>query len=354
MASPSIIQASFNYYSLSTPPALDDVSTLSGTSPDITRVVLPVTDLRSLPTPLSSYHHTTHGFQILRQPLPFAPSPATVHDPTVMNAQYYPSIVSLLKKTLDIRSAVVVNHTLRDVAERDPSTFDPKNPRKGADSQPPFFIAHSDYTPGGARAHLRAMIAAWFRETGTEDGSTTLEERAEFFRLREEIIAAEDAAMLGAGLESGDGSGDGKGHWEWDGKGYEGPRYAMFSIWRPWETVRRDPLAVLDAATSDYEYVPLPRTYRNRPGCVPEYYNENVLIRPPPPGEREEHGKHAWRYLSQQQPDEILALKFYDSEALRRGDGSVKLMCPHSAFRIEGMEEEPVRRSCELRVWCIW
>ncbi|KAI2625781.1 hypothetical protein GGR54DRAFT_637558 [Hypoxylon sp. NC1633] len=98
-----------------------------------------------------------------------------------------------------------------------------------------------------------------------------------------------------------------------------------------------------------FPYVPLPRYYRDRPGCVARYYSENVLVRPP----TEDRG-HVWGYVGAQRPDEVLALKFYDSEALRRGDGSVRVMCPHSAFRLPGLEDEPARRSCELRVWCIW
>ncbi|KAI1404442.1 GA4 desaturase [Hypoxylon fuscum] len=350
------LHADFNYYSLSAPPELDNMDIFNSASPDTVSCRVPVVDLRSLPTPLLDYNHSTHGFQILHQPLPIDPSHESVHDTDVLVSKYYPSIVSLLKTQLKARSVVIINSSLRDIPAPDLSTFDPKNPRPttGSRSLSPFFVAHADYTPGGARAHLRAMTPDWFQETGTADGSTTAEDRALFLSLRDEIIAAEDRAMRVARLEPGDAgsAGEGKGgHFDWDGRGYEGPRYAIFSIWRPWETVRRDPLAVMmrGADPDGSPYVPLPRIYRKRPGCVDKYYSENALVKPPTP-DRE----HVWGYLSEQQPDEVLALKFYDSEALRRGDGSVKLMCPHSAFQIQGMENEPVRRSCELRVWCIW
>ncbi|KAI1377191.1 GA4 desaturase [Hypoxylon crocopeplum] len=359
------LHAVFNYYSLPTTPAIDDLSILNGTSPNITSCSVPVADLRSLSPSLSDFNHASHGFQILHQPLPIDASHDSVHNPSTLVSQYYPSITSLLKEQLGVRSAVVINSTLRDIPAPDLSTFDPENPRPttGSRSLSPFFIAHSDYTPAAARAHLRAMTPAWFAETGTGDGSTSAEERDLFLRLRDEIIEAEDRAVRAAGLEPRDdhtasstegGGGDAErkgGHWAWDGKAYAGPRYAMFSIWRPWETVRRDPLAVLvgGAEPNGPPYVPLPRTYRNRPGCVSEYYNENVLVRPPTP----DNG-HVWGYLSEQTPDEVLALKFYDSEALQAGGESVRLMCPHSAFRTGDMEDGPVRRSCELRVWCIW
>ncbi|KAI1763131.1 GA4 desaturase [Hypoxylon sp. FL1150] len=351
-AAESQLEATFNYYSLPTPPELDDLSILNGTSPDTIARQVPVVDLRA--KPLSDFTHDAHGFQILHQPLPIDASHDSVHTPSVLLSQYYPSIISLLKEKLGVRCAAIINSTLRDIPTPDLSTFDPKNPRPttGSRSLSPFFITHSDYTPGAARAHLRAMTPDWFAATRTGDGVTAPEDQELFLRLRGEIIAAEDRA---AGIKPGDdaeGDGRGKGgHWDWDGKGYEGPRYAMFSIWRPWETVRRDPLAVLvgGAEADGFPYVPLPRLYRNRPGCVEEYYNENVLLRPPIP----EKG-HVWGYLSEQKPDEVLALKFYDSEALRRGDGSIRAMCPHSAFHTEDMDDEPVRRSCELRVWCIW
>ncbi|KAI4865535.1 GA4 desaturase [Hypoxylon rubiginosum] len=358
-AAKSQLEAVFNYYSPPTPPGLNDLSILNGTSPDTVSRQVPVVDLRAT-APLSDFTHATHGFQILRQPLPIDASHASVHNPSTLTHQYYPSIIALLKEQLGARSAIVINSTLRDVPAPGLATFDPKNPRPttGAGSLGPFFIAHSDYTPGAARAHLRAMTPDWFAATGTGDAGTTAPADQElFFRLRGEVIAAEDRAA-GLGPENdGNGNGgagetDGRGgHWDWDGKGYDGPRYAMFSVWRPWETVRRDPLAVLvgGAEADGFPYVPLPRLYGNRPGCVSEYYNENVLVRPPTP----EKG-HVWGYLSEQRPDEVLALKFYDSEALRRGDGSIRAMCPHSAFHTEDMDDEPVRRSCELRVWCIW
>ncbi|PVH87103.1 hypothetical protein DL98DRAFT_509980 [Cadophora sp. DSE1049] len=260
---------------------------------------------------------------------------------------YYPAIVSLLKEQLGIRAAAIVNHTLRDVASIDMNDVDKTNPRANekARGTPPFFIAHSDYTAGGARSHLRAMTEEW------TDPSQTAEDRELFFRLKDEIIAAEDAAIAKAGF--GPGNGDmlkGKGgHWDWDGRGYDGPRYGIFSIWRPWETVKRDPLALIATPESELQFAVLPRTYKDRPGHVKEYYSDNPIVRVPPAGK-----PYDWYYLSDQKPEEIYAIKFHDSEAVRRGDGSIRSMCPHSAFRVEGTEDAPPRRSSELRVWCIW
>ncbi|CZS95548.1 uncharacterized protein RCO7_10056 [Rhynchosporium graminicola] len=100
---------------------------------------------------------------------------------------------------------------------------------------------------------------------------------------------------------------------------------------------------------SELRYAVLPRTYKNRAGHVKDYYSENPLVREPA-----EEETHQWWYLSEQKPEEVYAIKFYDSEALKSGDGSVRSMCPHSGFRVEGAEDAPPRRSSELRVWCIW
>ncbi|OHW95863.1 GA4 desaturase-like protein [Colletotrichum incanum] len=369
------VLGSFNYYNGSGVPALNDLTIIEGTSPDNKTYQLPVTDLRSLPAPLSSYMHDKHGFQIVRQPLPISPSPAAVHDHKVMTTEYYPSMTALLKRTLGARSAIVRKHSLRDIPDWAPVGM---NPEIGfeIESLAPFSIAHSDYTPAGARGHFRAMKEPdWFVENDTEDGCTTAAERDEFFRLRREIIDAEDRAIAKAGLGpevQGEETRPRGGHWDWDGANYDGPRYAFFSIWRAWETVHRDPLAVMDMSrpvSQKVEYAPLMRTYRDRPGCVPFYYSQNALVRPLDRGRRDSgfelgddydmtgRSEPAWCYLSEQTPEEVYFLKFYDSEALvRKGKGAddIQMMCPHSAFQVAGTERAPVRRSCELRVWCIW
>ncbi|KAK9425018.1 putative GA4 desaturase [Seiridium unicorne] len=246
-----------------------------------------------------------------------------------MYSEYYPSVMSLLKERLKVRSAVVISHTLRDVTVQEGHHVHPKNPRPVGKSLVPFFLAHSDYTPAVARAHLRAMTPEWFTGTKTEAG-TTDEERKEFFRLRDEIIYAEDEAMRNSGLKAG------------NGDAISGKAYGDHG---------RQSLAVLDTQGHDFLYISLPRMYWDRLGCIPEYYNENVLVKPPKLGGK---GHHRWCYIKEQKPEEVLAPKFYDSEALRRGDSNIRLMCPHNTFHTSEMDNERVRRSCELRVWCIW
>lgn len=360
----------FNYYNHPGTPALNDLTIIDGSSADNKSYCLPVKDLRTLPSPLSEYTHTKNGFQILNQPLPISPSPASVHDTKNMKSNYYPAMIALLKEKLGVRSAVVRKHSLRDLPQFAPGEVKPSVGFEIA-SLAPFSIAHADHTPGGARAHFRAMKEPdWSAETGATYGCTTAAEGQEFFRLRKEIIAAEDRAIREAGLDpdahSGGTTEPRGGHWAWDGSNYTGPRYAYFSLWRPWETVARDPLAVMDmnAPTArDVQFVALTRTYHRRPGCIEFFHSQNNLLRAPDfgaaksQGERRDSSHHAWTYINEQTPEEVYLITFYDSQALlprTSGDESVQVLCPHTAFRVEGTEGAPTRRSCELRVWCIW
>ncbi|KAH9227119.1 hypothetical protein K456DRAFT_1849072, partial [Colletotrichum gloeosporioides 23] len=195
------VLGSFSYYDSSGIPALDDLTIIEGTSPDNKTYKVPVTDLRSLPLPLSSYTHEKHGFQIVRQPLPISPSSASVHNHKYMTNKYYPAMTDLLRRTLGARCVVVRKHSIRDM----PSWSEiGMNPEIGfsIESLAPFNIAHADHTPAGARAHFRAIKESnWFSENDTADEEcTSPNERTEFFRLRREIIEAEDRAIAEAGL----------------------------------------------------------------------------------------------------------------------------------------------------------
>jgi hypothetical protein len=272
------------------------------------------------------------------------------HDSTLVQSQYWPELIALLKAQLGVRSAAAINTTVRDIGppqEKD-DQLNPSNPRANPkQSFSPFFIVHGDYTPAGARCHLRAMQPTFFEDTGSLDG-TTAEERDEFYRLREEILAAEEKAMEEEGVRDHD-------QWKWSGANYRGPRWAMLSVWRPLETVRRDPLAVMDPRSLCNDLcVPLQRMYRARPGFVDEYLSENLFPLSPATGE----GKaHRWYYISDQTPDEVWALKLFDSEAQKKGKGEgtkVAACAAHSAFSLQGQDREKPRRSAEVRVMVVW
>ncbi|OQV07421.1 hypothetical protein CLAIMM_11860 [Cladophialophora immunda] len=347
------LTASFNYWgSTSAPQESEILHIFNGSSTELQRVRCPVADIR--PYGLSSFDLTTHGFQVLRHPSTLLPPQSDAvpdfHDTDLVNATYWPELVSMLKAQLGVRSAAAIGTTVRDIKETDADTFDPKNPRFVKQSLQPFFIVHGDYTAAGARAQLRAVAPTFFEDNHNIEG-TTEAERREFFALRDEIIAAEDAAMGQQGLSD---------QWEWSGQNYHGPRWAMLSVWRPLEPVHRDPLGVLDPRTllsrtdddaiekNNPAYIALQRVYKARPGFAPEFRSENMIAVAPRDG-----AMHQWYYISEQQPDEVYALKLFDSEAHRQGR-RVAPWVAHSAFALPDQEDQRLRRSVEVRMLVIW
>ncbi|KAG0646425.1 Oxidoreductase chyM [Hyphodiscus hymeniophilus] len=103
---------------------------------------------------------------------------------------------------------------------------------------------------------------------------------------------------------------------------YDGPRWAMFSIWRLLRTVRRDPLALSDCRT-------FPRD---------DYVDFSVLF---PTGvkrvEGEEECHREQVFMARGNADEVLVIQLFDSEAER-----------------EGTEKEEARESVEVRCTVIW
>jgi hypothetical protein len=75
-----------------------------------------------------------------------------------------------------------------------------------------------DYAPNGARTHIRKY-------------------HTRVAELTSKIIEAEDR-LIAKGISLA----ELKDH-------YNGPRWAMFSVWRPLKTVKRDPLALSDCRT---------------------------------------------------------------------------------------------------------
>ncbi|KAL2292498.1 hypothetical protein FJTKL_09462 [Diaporthe vaccinii] len=117
-------------------------------------------------------------------------------------------------------------------------------------------------------------------------------------------------------------------------------RSAFVNAWRPIKTVRRDPLAVADASTVpglDYQI----RARQFRPSGV---RSANYVM---------SHGatedRHAWYYMHEMQPDELVVFRNYDTKRDVPG-----WRCPHTAFEIAGTEDQPVRESIEIRAVCFW
>ena len=340
------VPATFNYWGTTDLPELLEIKKIfTGTSSKLRSLPATVNDIRA--AGLDSFNITDHGFQVLRHSSSLLPPQSTsvsdFHDEQLMRSTYWPEIVSLLKSQLGVRAAVVMNTTVRDVSEVTEKEFNPGNPRANPNqSFQPFFVVHGDYTPAGARGHMRAVLPTFFAEIGSME-STSKAERDDFFKLREEIIATEEEGIKQSGVDD---------QWKWSGKHYHGPRWAMFSVWRPLETVRRDPLAVMDpkslfAKKGTRPYVPFERIYKDRPGFEKGYKSENLLPIAP-----EEEG-HNWYYISEQKPEEVYALKLFDSDAHLGGNQATECAA-HSAFSLPRQEKENLRRSVEVRVMAVW
>lgn len=107
-------------------------------------------------------------------------------------------------------------------------------------------------------------------------------------------------------------------------------RHQIINVWRPIQTVARDPLAVADAhSVPDTDLVPVGLIYPDRRG-------ETLSVAHNP--------SHRWFYLHGQTPEEVLLIKCYDSKT----DGRARRV-PHTAFALEGTEHLPGRESIEIR-----
>jgi len=118
------------------------------------------------------------------------------------------------------------------------------------------------------------------------------------------------------------------------------PRFAFVNAWRPIKTVQRDPLAVADASTipdSDYQI----RARQFKPSGV---RSGNYVM-----SHTEAEDRHAWYYMHEMQPDELVVFRNYDTKRDVPG-----WRCPHTAFEIPGTEDLPVRESIEIRAVCFW
>lgn len=60
---------------------------------------------------------------------------------------------------------------------------------------------------------------------------------------------------------------------------------------------------------------------------------------------------HRWCYVSEQMPDEVLIVRFWDSD--REGDHGASGAL-HSSVEMEGREGEEPRASLEMRCLVIW
>lgn len=106
-------------------------------------------------------------------------------------------------------------------------------------------------------------------------------------------------------------------------------RYQIINVWRPIETVLRDPLAVADASTVlDSDLAPAAV-------IKPDSRSETWSVKP--------NAAHRWFYKYRHGPDTAVLIKCFDS------DTSVARRSPHSAFSFQENEKDADRKSIEVR-----
>jgi hypothetical protein len=115
-------------------------------------------------------------------------------------------------------------------------------------------------------------------------------------------------------------------------------RFQVINIWRPVNTIYRDPFAVLDVTTVlEEELVPLLV-------IQPDHTNESFVVQAPMEGRKD--GGHKWYYMSHQTPEDVLLLKIFDSKT----DGRARRV-PHSSFEDKEYVHMEPRESIEVRAF---
>ena len=320
---------------------------------DIRRVALnnmrPVPTVDQLPHAAKHAQLATHGFTAVHHPTTLNTAPHTsdsMKDPDLLKQHYIPETIGMLKQITGCRNVVPESLLLRSAlwsesdalathaghgdqktsAEQDAEqkrlseleTSFPQfigfNPKFGGASPAPKI--HLDYSPVGARTHIRCFHPGL---TEAAKGVVEVEDR-----LAEE----------GKGLEAY--------------KDTDGPRWALFSIWRPLKKVKRDPLALGDQRTfkpEDYVEVMVKTPYLGREEMEGETHDAASYLA------RWSEG-HEWFWIEGQEPEEVLVIGLFDSamEGVNKASGGTL----HSSVELEGAEDEEVRESLELRCLAVW
>jgi hypothetical protein len=278
---------------------------------------------------LDKYKLDTHGFEIAKHKSALLNSPEysidSFKDDAILTNNYFPEVEHIVKCTTGARKVFVLNCAVRDDAPKDPDEPGktdgpcgiPIDPDKFDLGQPilpsvapkvgPARQVHIDYSPDGARQILRNVRA------------TILDEA-------KDIIEAEDAASLP--------------------EEYQGRRYAFYSVWRPLQTVQRDPLTVLDPASFNAKQE-LVEFVNKQPGVNGAFIAGLHMLK----GDNAD--SHRWCYIPDQENDEVLIIQVFDSYASKEGrpvgtpHGSPEMLDKVYADR-EG------RRSVEVRVAAFW
>ncbi|KUJ17590.1 uncharacterized protein LY89DRAFT_57831 [Mollisia scopiformis] len=292
---------------------------------------LPMTDIKPSMDPgtKSPFTLSKHGFLALRSPSTMFFPPHTHsswNDASSLKSIYIPEIETMLLALTGGRKVytdqVVIRNNLHTEVDGLARSQDTKKgeeegegkgeiehefPKligvnKGTGASPAPKV-HLDFAPLGARTHLRK-----YHPKTTE--------------LAQEIITAEERSLSTHGFKPHQLEELGK-----EPCTYTGPRWAMFSIWRPLKKVFRDPLAVGDCSTFPKDdYVHFDVLFPTIGQGEGETHREQAFLAYGPKGEGKGE-RHEWYWVKEQDVDEVLVIQLFDSEA---------------------------RESCEVRCCVIW
>ncbi|EXJ60339.1 hypothetical protein A1O7_04491 [Cladophialophora yegresii CBS 114405] len=294
----------------------------------------------------------THGFTAIRHPTTMNSPPYSLtswKDPKLLKQLYVPETEEMVKQLTGAKTVITEALLLRSAiwSEADAlATHAGHGEEAGGEVKPagksqeakelelgfPQFIGfspehggaspapkvHLDYAPNGARTHLRK-----YHPTMTAVAKPIIEAEekllAEGKSLREEYAAS--------GL---------------------GPRWALYSIWRPLKRVRRDPLALGDARTflqSDYVPVIVKTPNLGVSEDSKETHDTESYLARWSSGQK-------WYFISEQEPEEVLVIGLFDSQRDKETVAAGGTL--HSSVDLEGTENEEARESIELRCLAIW
>ena len=277
-----------------------------------------------------------------------------------MDEIYYPEIETLVKELTGCRYVFITHSFLRGpkpaeglkaeqsqnrefkASNMSSDYLNLEKPLHNTDPLPPTRLPHSDCTPLGGRRAIRYWRSD-IHEAAVEAG----------------IIAAEDSICEKHGVKATSKDSDPAITAEYNVNGKCGPRYAAYSVWRPIKKVTRDPLAMAPrrsvAHCSDEMYL-WQYDIRNM-GRYGDWNKELEMlrIRHHVVGEAQDGVDETidWYYLPDQETDEVLVFKLFDSAALDESAEEAE-GAPHGSPDLGDRGHGGPRESIEVRLFAIW
>lgn len=230
---------------------------------------------------------------------------------------YFPEMTELICKTTGAKEAIVVNCVVRAGLAVDQENHSFVN-LKGGSLDRSIAALPRDVPLVAGRNHKfepNRKVHIDYSMKGVREAARSF--RKDIKAMAQEALDAEDA-------------------------GETVPRYAIYSMWRPLKTVKRDPLVICDWRTVDQSEV-VEALYRSPSEIRDEYMVSACMILPP-----KDVSKQKWYWLPQQTPEDVLVIKIGDTEEGAAGG------CPHVSPIVHGTEDQEARSSVEVRVLAFW